>query len=675
MIKKLYLYILVLIFSFGKVCFSASETTRSNCPYEKASIYFTSPSVITSEYSPDYYCSDIVYLEKNQKGNITLSEYKSLYPVLLQANFNYLRQVGITPDIIENYIDEESYPLLLTKDGVNSYIQSGISQARINNNYYIVSYREFEDNPDIFEEYSVGSIVNKDKRYKACSTIKEEKYEISTDSIYSDTTPSYKKIISALPPALAPIVIDGNNLLNMFGMVVGKIYDNRALGSSTREITFSSDIINRPLVANIDWNEKVCKANTLQEIANRNSTCYLCPYILIVFNEISYLFEYMYTNFRSIILEFLVVFGALFLLYEFLKGFKGIPFTSDFSDYPKSISKTLKAIFIVSAVILVPPKYLFSWTIEPVIDLTIAVSDSIIQVGNTENSEFTCNSSQIVDELNNKRRAEQNDQIIPPVSKLNQVKAFEQLQDSIVISKETMGNIICFLTNTLQANGKQMTMGEVLMKDLFNSQSQSEHKFLGFIFGFIIFMLYFLISLMISFYILDGLLEFLKLAILWPFYVFGYVFPFIGFNVKNIINIAKNFGLTMVNLAVFSMFNSALLNAFYFGTSKENIMQQLNRAIAENDTSIITNNIPYDLLSITKFLFIIYCIYYIYAKLDTLASSYGGSMGKMTIGKNIKNLFTSSMKLTASREEDKNLQKEDNKLANKTESKEDKNEK
>ena len=223
-----------------------------------------------------------------------------------------------------------------------------------------------------------------------------------------------------------------------------------------------------------------------------------------------------------------------------------------------------------------------------------------------------------------------------------------------------MGNIICFLTNTLEANGRQMTMGEILMKDLFNANSTSEHKFIGFLFGIVVFFLYFFISFMIGFYILDGLLQFFKLAIMWPFYIFGYAFNFAGFNIKEIIDVAKNFGLIMINLAVFSMFNSALLNSFYFGSSKESIMQTVNKAIETNDTSIITNSIPVDLLSISKFLFIIYCIYYLYAKLGELAASYGGKSGELVIGAKIKNLFDSTKKtfFSVSHEDKMNVKKE-----------------
>ncbi|MBP5583467.1 MAG: asparagine--tRNA ligase, partial [Bacteroidales bacterium] len=57
---------------------------------------------------------------------------------------------------------------------------------------------------------------------------------------------------------------------------------------------------------------------------------------------------------------------------------------------------------------------------------------------------------------------------------------------------------------------------------------------------------------------------------------------------------------------------------------------------------------PTDLLAITKFLFIIYCIYYIYSQLGKFASSYGGSMGGISIGDNIRRSLSVEGTLKAS---------------------------
>lgn len=656
---RIKLKFLLILFSFIFINAKPLFASTSKCPYSTASIYFKSPSIVISEYSPDYYCWDIVYLKQNNLGNISLNEYKEKYPEQLKNNFEFLRKIGITPDIVNEFIDEEVFENFSSKDNVIDYIKSSVTNNRSNISYIIAVSKEFEENPDMLEDSLIGDILNKDKKYKFCSKIQDDGYEMD-NSLYLSDKPTYRQIIQSIPSALRPSIIYGNKLINIFGMEMATLKDNRALGKEIREINFTNRLFETSHYTTIGWNEQVCRPNTLQEIATRNSTCHLCPYIIMIFNEISYIFNYMYNAFKDIILVFLVIFGALFMAFEFAKGFGKLPFDADFSNYPKAITDKMKVILITLTILLVPPKHLFEWTVDPVINLTIGISETILQIGNTDATKFTCDATGIVDKMNEQRQIIQNEQITPPIVKKSQIKATEQLQDSVIIPKSTMGNIICFLTNTLEANGRQMTMGEILMKDLFNANSTSEHKFIGFLFGIVVFFLYFFISFMIGFYILDGLLQFFKLAIMWPFYIFGYAFNFAGFNIKEIIDVAKNFGLIMINLAVFSMFNSALLNSFYFGSSKENIMQIVNKAIETNDTSIITNSIPVDLLSISKFLFIIYCIYYLYAKLGELAASYGGKSGELVIGAKIKNLFDSTKKtfFSVSHEDKMNVKKE-----------------
>ncbi len=615
--NKFKIALLSFLFLFSKV------SVASKCSYNDAIVYFSAPSVTLSSYNPDYYCSDILYLIRSNKGNISLDEYKKLYPKQVVKNINYLRSIGITPDIFENNIDNEDYEAFSSKEQTEIYIQNLVDNYRNNENLYVVSALSFEPDEDLFANNNIGDIVNTEKSYKSCIVQKDS--NPSESSLYSSESIGYNQIINAIPSALKPVVIVDDVLQNVFDMNVASIEDNRALGSKkNRIVNFSTDIFEKNNSTQIEWKERICKPNTLEAKVKRNSTCYLCPYIVMIFNEISYIFNYMYTTFKYIMLLFLVVFGCLFIVFEFLKGFSSLPFEADFSSYPKNIAKKLQVILIVCTIVWVPPKSLFSWTVQPVIDLTLYISDTVMNVNTTSETRSKCNGVTIVDEINKKRINDNADIMVPPIVKQKQLSDMQLIEDASILSKTTMGNIICFLNNTLEANGKQMTMGEVLFTNAFNFRIEYDNRLLGFIFGIIIFGLYFLISIMISFYILDGLLEFFKIAIMWPFYVFGYAFPVVKFNVKSIMNTAKSFGLTMINLAVFSMFNSALLNSFYFVGSKENLLTVLNEAIKNNDVSIILSSMPTDLLSITQFLFIIYCIYHIYSKLGELAASYAG---------------------------------------------------
>lgn len=794
-------------FAKGKSDTKQSTKSQYKCPIEKAKIYFSMPDATIASYNPEYYCSDIMYLNSLNKGNIPLAEYENLYPVEVQKNVSYLRKIGITPNLMDN-ISEEDYDNLTTPQLTDDFMRGLVSQMRGGNKYIITTYKQFEPSSDLFVGNSIGDILNEEKNYNSCSIIAEASPVIE-DSLYTTSSEksasTYRQLIRTMPPALTPIALNGNKFINAFGDTVAIVKDNRALGKGKRQITFSNIIFSKLYTTTIGWDEKTCRPNTLQEIVNRNSNCYLCPYIIMIFNEISYLFDYMYSHFAKIILIFIIVFGALWIVFEFFKGFKGLPFSADFSFYPKSITKKLQKILIVCTIFLVPPQTLFSWTVAPVLDLTVGISDAIMSSTQTEKTELDCNADSVVDELNAQRHDAQNDTPTPPIVKIAEQKSIDKLQDSYIIPKNTMGNIVCFLTNTLKANGRQMTMGEVLIKNLFDSSSHSSitNRLLGFTFGLIIFALYFSISLMISFYVLDGLLQFLLLAITWPFAVFGYAFDIVSIKVSaiSLVNMAKTYGLILINLAVFSLFNSALLNSFTFmnidnsvyeslqssnlniwnekdralmpfgnpaenapitsefgersnpfldeadihantefhtgmdfaipeGTSvattsdgvvkqaglrgnygyavevehnggfstiyghlskvsvsvgdkitagteiglsgstgrstgphlhyevrynghilnpasfttkPENITQILTRAIDENNPSIITDSIPMDLLSITKFLFIVYCIYYIYANLGQFAETYGGNAGSTPIGSAIRSLINSGI--------------------------------
>ena len=633
-----------LLFLFVSI-FSGS-TLAGNCSYNDAIIYFSSPSATLSSYNPEYYCSDILYLIKSKKGNIPLEAYIKLYPQKVANNVSYLRSLGITPDVFDENIEDYDYDLLLTKESTDTYLKNLIANYRSGDNFYVVTNQEIEPDAELFKYSTAGTIVNSEKNYKSCiKTNDANNVRPSEGELYPSEHIGYNQIIKAIPPALKPIVVNGKSLQNVFDMTVATIEKNTALGvKKFRSVNFTNDIFEKNNSTSFEWNEGTCQPSTLDEKVKRNSNCYLCPYIVMIFDEISLIFDYMYKTFKYTLILFLVVFGSLFIVFEFLRGFSSGPFNVDFTNYPKTIAKKLQVILIVVTVIWIPPKILFSWTIQPVLDLTLYISDTVIEAGTTPDSRYKCNGETIVDEINKKRLEEDKNFAIPPIIKQRKLADVQLIEDASILSKTTMGNIICFLNNTLEANGKQMTMGEVLVTNVFSftKHPEYENRLLGFVFGVIIFGLYFLINIMISFYILDGLLEFFQIAIMWPFYVFGYAFQYSNFNVKSIMGKAKSFGLTMINLSVFSLFNSALLNSFYFVGTRENLITILNEAIKNDDVSIILKNVPSDLLAITQFLFIVYCIYYIYANLGKLASSYGGSMGGMSIGKNIRDIINYS---------------------------------
>lgn len=660
-IKTLSIFFLLSMFIGNNTSFSQTAQPKQNCTYKNASVFFSNPTLILSKYSPEYFCTDIVYLEKNNLGNISLSEYKKLYTTA-SSNFNYLRSLGITPDILNEYLnndeleDEEkiNFSDNLT---VNNLIKTLIVTAQIGADFTITPAQSFsfEASKEDFENSDefTGSIVN--SKGKNCITDKRLSYS-SNDGIYTPKTLTYFDVMSALPIAIRPVAIKGNKLVNMQGNTMATIEFNTSIGgnvisqgigkSSIRKITFDNDY-QRQTSVNVNWNEKKCKTDTLEDSVAKSSVCFMCPYIVMLFDEISMLFDYMYNTFAKYIIIFMVLFACFYFLTSFLKGFKNAPFEVNTNNFFADIVERLKLIFIVATVLLVPVGYLFSFTFEPIMNLTLGVADKVISV---ENTKSTCNPNTVFDEIRQRKLSKQEEQVIPPVVKLKQIEMQKNTDINYVLSKQTVGSLVCFLTDTINTNGKQMVMGKVLMKNLFNFKS--DNKILSFFIGIIIWGLFFIINFMISFYILDGLIDILKIAILWPFMVFGYAFNWIGFNIiSSIVDTAKNFGFTMITLAVFSLFNRTLIYSFYFKNNNESVLGILDRAIAENNPDIILNAIPTDIISVSSFAFIIYAMYYVYSKLSEFASSYGGSIGSITLGNNLKNTFKSILGLKIQREE------------------------
>lgn len=656
---KLNLKIISLLFAliFSNAFDVMAQSSNEKCSYKEASIYFANPTPILEKYSKDFFCSDILYLERNGIGAISVAQYKNMYGNY-KNNFNYLRSFGITPNIIQDYFvnfDEENETYLSTQELLNDFIKTSIVSEQIGADFTITPSKNFTTNTTDFDNSDefIGSIINKNGRN--CITDKRINYSSDNPLYTPASTLTYFDVISAIPLALRPVAIKGTNFVNIFDETVATIEYNTSVGgnvlsqglgkSSVKRITFNNKVFSQNVSVNVNWNENKCKADNLKAEVAKSSVCFMCPYIVMIFNEISFLFDFMYKTFSKYIISFLVLFGCFYFATTFLSGFKNAPFSVDLSDYYSKIAEKLRLIFIVSVVLLTPVNVLFSFTFQPIIDLTLGVSSKVLS---TQNIPSTCNPDTVIDEINQRKVVKTDDQIIPPVVKNKQIQSNKILTDSYVLSKDTMGNIVCFLTDTLQTNAKQMTMGKVLMKNLFNFSSDT--KVLSFFIGLLIWGLFFIMNFMISFYILDGLLDILKIAILWPFMVFGYAFNWIGFNITSIINTAKNFGFTMITLAIFSLFNRTLIYGFYFKNANKDILSIIDNAIETNNPNIILDSIPTDIISVSQFIFIIYAMYYVYSRLSEFAQSYGGSAGQLSLGENLRKTFKSILGLKVSRE-------------------------
>ncbi|MDR1476579.1 MAG: hypothetical protein LBI17_00430, partial [Rickettsiales bacterium] len=545
----------------------AQQGAASNCPYNEAMIYFDgNPTPVLDKYKsvPSYYCSDILYLERSGAGAVSPDAYRNLYPVAMRPQFDMLRDLGITPDIVARDLDVDGEVVLVgdgggaldaatgpqkisdvlkDRDSIRRFVDENTKLSRVGASYVVVNDRNWEG--EDYEGFAAtpGVIVNP-KSSKACI---KDRYGVSvarpSGSVYGQGL-TYYEAVAAMRPAMRPTALVGNRLVNMFGATVAEIgYDAaRSAGSggeTIRGVLFAGGAegaFQKPVSVQVGWSEKNCRANDVESMIERHSVCRLCPYVVMVFNQISHLFEYMYATFRYAILALLVLFGCFAFATTFFKGLKDYPFVEHFSDYPKDIGKTMWLVMMASVIAVIPPKTLFSFTFAPVIDLTLAVSSEVLSAGNEPGM---CDARTIVSDINaQKSGSDMGAKILPPVVKVAAARAIGEIEDSYILDKETVGNIVCFMADLVRSNAKQKMMGEVLIRNW--------HP----IYGFAILGLFTMINLLMSFYILDGFIQILKIAMLWPFMVFGYAFKWIKLDVRSIVDTAKDFGFTMIALAV-----------------------------------------------------------------------------------------------------------------------------
>ena len=194
-----HIFILLTVFVFfmntPTIVFGAENTTTSEsrkCTGEQAKLYFENPDTVVASYLPDYYCSDILYLINVQGGkNLSLDEYKSLYIKEAQGQFSYLREIGITPDRLEDIRDmfekeisddtetsvADDYDVdtlrdsFKSRDSINTLLKSSVGSMRGGFDYIVATYADFEPDKELFDGENVGDILNNLEFRKVISII------------------------------------------------------------------------------------------------------------------------------------------------------------------------------------------------------------------------------------------------------------------------------------------------------------------------------------------------------------------------------------------------------------------------------------------------------------------------------------------------------------------------
>ncbi|MDR0367042.1 MAG: hypothetical protein LBH41_00500 [Rickettsiales bacterium] len=501
----------------------------------------------------------------------------------------------------------------------------------------------------------------------------------------------YYKAIADLPREERPVVLYNAELLNADGAPVASISAPASVGAreSVRTIRFSSGA-----EANIVWDDKACVETGFAKLVQKYAHCGLCPYAVMLADEISLLFDYVFKALGWTIVGFLAVFGSLYVAQRFWEGAKGWPFGDNFQGFFGDVGEKLRVVAIAGCLALVPPRYIFAWTFEPVIELSMGVARAI-EEGRGDN--FSCDAEAAINAVMAQRQEREDEKVIPPIVRRARVQArasgeaakgaanaaaalsmangaanaaaagfgagigaaagfgadpadaanggfgadeSDPLADeSYFISKKTLGEIVCFISSTQKAGARYLALAQVLAGDVF-SWPPMFHSLAG----IMIWAMVFGIMMFIAFHVLDGFLKILEIAILWPFMVFGYAFEGMSFKMDLVIDTAKNFGFTVIGLALFSMFSNVLLDAFQFGSSGT-LEALLSEAERTGDINALRDTVAGDILLLSRFMFIVFALFYIYSKLSSWVKEYtGGSVGDKPFGNAVRTSLFSLVK-------------------------------
>ncbi|MDR3126464.1 MAG: hypothetical protein LBT92_02425 [Rickettsiales bacterium] len=635
----------------------------SRCAPEQAAIFFPNPAAVEEIYrDTDYYCSDILYLQNARLGPVPLAQYEALY--LGAANVSRMRSLGITPDIIRygaDPDDPEATAEFVAEVGADpqGYIDQQAAAVRMDVDYKV--------------EYGAAVARISNDRSQDCLAVRP-----------SGGARSFSDIARGLPPAMRPVAVSGGVLLSPFDRTdepptIARIDYSNSLSVAGKDATKSSlrNIVFHKLPSNIsveaEWSERNCRSDGLVRLLERQSRCSLCRYLVFFTNEISYLFDYVFRTFRYVLLAFLALGGAFAMAGRFLKGFDGFPWANKFDGYLKDVGEKMRVVVIASVIAVLPPKVIFSFTLEPVLDLTLGLADRILAIQGLESR--SCDADRVIGDLQKAEDERRHEKIVPPVvarwvdRAADEGAASEAAAGGMaaragagggdatgvetagdgnsLFSPSTVGTIVCFMQATSAMNAKGMVLGQVFSGHLGRLvfKNGPGKGIVAWVVGIMIYIFFWWINLMIGFYILDAFYEVLLIAITWPFRVFGYAFGFIEFGLSDIMTAAKDIGVTFVSLAVFGVYNMMMMTAFRFvgGTGGK-----FDAAVRANDVNVLLDSVMASPGDTAAFLFILFVMWYFYSNMDRLLGAFDGKVGQRPLGSVIKALIVSGATMVIS---------------------------
>ena len=381
------------------------------------------------------------------------------------------------------------------------------------------------------------------------------------------------------------------------------------------------------------------KLSKPEKIVEFHSKCRLCRFIVLLSDQISYVFNKIYAAYSELVLIFLFVFGCFALAQSVWKGMGGLPFKDNIMESFREMNSKTRMIFIASVLAIIPPQTLFQFTFAPIMSFSYTLARTTLTLSGVPSLAMdpddpaSCQPKPKLDSIRAERRRLDKERIMPPALRSNRM--FSGMEDAAppgenpVIEDGVVGGAICLLSDMQRANARFLMAGQVMFFNSLNFTDLGWWALAIGAMGAFIFTLFFLINLYMAFYILDGLVDVLELAILWPLMVFGYAFEWIGFSVSRVKDVALRFGTTLVSLAIFTMFNVAMLGGFMLagGDGGMTFDQLMKEVLDTGDTKLLLRVLPHDLKGMTQFMFMVFVGHYLYSKISDFVASFGARIG------------------------------------------------
>ena len=612
--NKIFFLVILFFFVLKSASAFAETEVRRGCfnPQQMAFFNLTDAMVKQPGFegkflNQEFYCWEIAYLRKNfgsdvivtQNGPVQINflisqnSFENLYNmpgqniVFSEKEIQRMRQYGITPDLVSKLPQDVLGSGLSSDEVIESAIYALVFKQRQYSSYFITSpvdngsnfIDKVQFNPlgmavaggavgsvvpgvgtamGVFVGSLTGVAFSSASEIAAKSILTSENGTIFNNdnfgvlSILDDKICSDPALQTYLPVALRPIVVQGKKMLNAFGDVIAEISsENKAKDKEKHkhEIVFAQGLNANTFTGSYF----TCEPSPLALLVDQFSECWLCDLFRAAYNAISVYSYKIFQETRTSARNLLAIFLALWLLYRTLIMLGAVKAESPI-DYWDDISKKFfMSMFAALVLLMNSPSFVFSYTVEPIINLGVSYGRVVIATGNPSVDVQTCFKN--VDEM---PTIEEGKKIIDASSKATfsnlkgkkRDQAFEKnfsqtekeindkslqayikennLLEGGALSAQTRESLVCLISSLTRQNGMQLAIGSILIDDKsFSTEEKSFYVLPHFGMLFTRFYSFYcflcLLNLLFPFYIIEAIFHVGIVGVLMPLLIVAWV--------------------------------------------------------------------------------------------------------------------------------------------------------